>query len=1075
LSEPRPVIKTILHADAGKLAQSIRSAADSVKIEAELRIEIEHLFRDFFKKLGIEYAPHHDRTIITGKPDTMYGAVIIEYKAPKSFAGRTTSPKFQEALSQAEEDIKQLSKAAQEKYSKYVGIVLDGHWIAFVRWRRDQWNVSPIYEVNADSVLQLVEYLRGLSKKPLTAESLVESLGAGTPIAKQCIEVLWTKLVKTKKKAIIVRFGQWRRVFSQICAYDFTTPRFDVKQLARTYGVRAAKSDLASLLFAIHTYYALVVKLLAAEVLVLQSEFLLQSYLENLSPLPTRDLRNELENLENGGIFAKLGLRNFLEGDVYSWYLYAWDRGVESVVRDTIKALNSFEPATARLEPEEVRDLLKKLYQYLLPKKIRHDLGEYYTPDWLADLVLNELDYHGDPDHRILDPACGSGTFLLLAINRIKQWGNERLIPPEELLNKILKNVVGFDLNPLAVIASRTNYIMALGDLLRHRTSDINIPVYLSDSILTPKPSEIFGETYVVRTVVGTFEVPNLEEQELGKSLDILEQCVTASATKENFKDRIEREITSVTSSQRQHLVNIFTKMKKLEKEGANKYWCRMIKNLFAPMFAGSFDIVVGNPPWVNWANLPDDYRQITRSEFDRYGLIPHEAKVGAVKTDISILFTYVALDRYLTDTGALGFVITQSVFKSKSAEGFRSFEIKTHEKPVSVKVIKVHDMVDIRPFEDAQNRTSVLVAAKGQATLYPVPYVLWRKSAALTPETSLEVVFENSKRHELVALPIGNDPTSPWLCGTPEATKAVEKIVATGRWRARSGIDTGGGNGVYWVRVLEKTSTNELLVENIPEESKKSVPKIRTAVESSLVYPLCRGADVDRWLVKNAEYIIAPHDASTGMQAINENTMRVKFPKTYDYFLKLKNVIKARRTLKIFGGSTEYWYSLFKIGKYTFQPFKVVWREITSDFVAAVLSPRTDPYVGMKTILPDHKLMMVPCDTETQAHYLCAILNSSIVRFLVKSYTVETQISTHVLEYVPIPTFDLNNQIHLKLAAASKEAHDLATAGTLDRLRSLEEEIDNTVACDVYGLNSDDLEATRLSLRILMGATNSD
>ncbi len=48
-------------------------------------------------------------------------------------------------------------------------------------------------------------------------------------------------------------------------------------------------------------------------------------------------------------------------------------------------------------------------------------------------------------------------------------------------------NVVGFDLNPLAVISARTNYLLALGDLLQHRSGEISIPVYLADSILTPQ------------------------------------------------------------------------------------------------------------------------------------------------------------------------------------------------------------------------------------------------------------------------------------------------------------------------------------------------------------------------------------------------------------------------------------------------------------------------------------------------------------------------------------------------------------------------------------------------------------
>jgi type I restriction-modification system DNA methylase subunit len=104
------------------------------------------------------------------------------------------------------------------------------------------------------------------------------------------------------------------------------------------------------------------------------------------------------------------------------------------------------------IAPDETRDILKKLYQYLVPKQIRHDLGEFYTPDWLAERCLNQLNYNGEPALRILDPACGSGTFLILAIKRAKQYAKKKDIEEAETLKNIQFNIQGFDLNPLAVI-----------------------------------------------------------------------------------------------------------------------------------------------------------------------------------------------------------------------------------------------------------------------------------------------------------------------------------------------------------------------------------------------------------------------------------------------------------------------------------------------------------------------------------------------------------------------------------------------------------------------------------------------
>lgn len=152
-------------------------------------------------------------------------------------------------------------------------------------------------------------------------------------------------------------------------------------------------------------------------------------------------------------------------------------------------SFDGFDPTTLNVDPAESRDLLKQLYQQLFPKSVRHDLGEYYTPDWLAELVLDELGYDGNPDKRLLDPACGSGTFLVMALNRVRTWyaahRHECGFGEDALLRKILHNVIGFDLNPLAVMAARTNYLLAVRELLRHG-GHVELPVYLCDSIMTP-------------------------------------------------------------------------------------------------------------------------------------------------------------------------------------------------------------------------------------------------------------------------------------------------------------------------------------------------------------------------------------------------------------------------------------------------------------------------------------------------------------------------------------------------------------------------------------------------------------
>jgi hypothetical protein len=360
-----------------------------------------------------------------------------------------------------------------------------------------------------------------------------------------------------------------------------------------------------------------------------------------------------------------------------------------------VAVLDEYDPKTLSIDPIESRDLLKKLYQQLFPQIVRHDLGEYYTPDWLAELVIERVGYDGDPNKRVLDPACGSGTFLVMAISKIRAYADKHLIPKHELLGKILDNVVGFDLNPLAVMAARTNYLLALRELLK-LGGEIEIPIYLCDSIMTPaeygelvtKEGTVtggLGKSQGLKTSAAHFMIPTeiaRNRQTVAAYADELEHCVRHDYNENEFISRLKGEKIPVESEELHK--TLYAQVLKLKKQNRNDIWARIIKNSFAPLFIGQGEYVIGNPPWIAWLNLPDSYRQDTAFLWQKYQIFPHtglKARLGSAKDDISILFTYSSADRYLKVGGHLGFVITQTLFKSKGGgQGFRRFQIDSRE-----------------------------------------------------------------------------------------------------------------------------------------------------------------------------------------------------------------------------------------------------------------------------------------------------------------------------------------------------------------------------------------------------------
>jgi len=157
-----------------------------------------------------------------------------------------------------------------------------------------------------------------------------------------------------------------------------------------------------------------------------------------------------------------------------------------------------------------------------------------------------------------------------------------------------------------------------------------------------------------------------------------------------------------------------------------------------------------------------------------------------------------------------------------------------------------------------------------------------------------------------------------------------------------------------------------------------------------------------------------------------------------------------------------EPYYAVYDIGPYTFAPYKVVWKYIAENLTCAVLSTSSDNVMGEKLIIPDHRLIMVSLDEPTEAHYLCAVLNSSLSRFVVRSYVITTQIAPHVLGNIRVPKYDKSDEIHKALARLSEKCHAKVAAG-ID-VSDLEEQIDE-LAAELWGLTKAELKEIKESL----------
>ena len=1068
---------------ADKLVDSVREIMRTAKTEEDLRIRFEKILDPVLKSIGVEPEPKYERlsaearTIYRGRPDAVHGQVIIEYEPPGTFSSNRI------VLHAHEQLVGYMTAEAQGHktdplglLNRLVGVGFDGHSIFFVQYpRKKNGKTATIdkalftrhgpYPFAPESARTLLTYLRALARLPLTAEHLADKFGPKSKIAPMAVSAFADALEHWGSARGRVFFNEWKRLFGIVYGEQFTTQQAEeAQELSRLYGV-GKETDFQELLFSVHTYFAFLMKLIAAELITLKESTFTTSFSYQLTHSSKEDLQTQLTDIEDGGIYAKRGITNFLEGDFFRWYLDALSPRLEEAIREIARGLSVFEPATTVIDPESARDLLKKLYQYLVPPEVRRKLGEYYTPDWLAELVLNEVDYKGNTLKRLLDPACGSGTFLILAIQRAKEYGRIHDEPPLETAQKIAANIWGFDLNPLAVIAARTNYLFALGDLvneLRH----LEIPVYLADSVLWPEKAGqmqlnfVGGEHVKIQTSVGQFHVPYIWVKDEGflmrSAAPLVEDMVKQNYSTYEATERFKKE-GLVFPPHEQVVQNFYNEILELEKQDKNGIWARFLKNVFAPMIAGKFDFVVGNPPWIRWDYLSQEYRKATLQLWKDYGLFSlkgFETRLGGGKKDFSMLFAYAASDYYLKDGAKLGFLITQEVFKSKGAgEGFRRFRLGESGKPL--RVLKAHDLVTVQPFEGAANKTAAIILKKGKETVYPVPYIVWQRKKGvgkIETDKTLEEVSLLLQKRKLAAQPIGSK-VSAWQT-IAAGQERLTSIQGKNSYDAHSGAYI-SPYGVFWVNIDQVLSDGKLIIGNLVGKGKTKIQQVKETIESDLVYPALRGSDIERWQGSPKIYVLLTQDPSV-REPYPEEIMKRNWPRTYGYLTRFEDILlsRASKPLRQLAERTAF-YAVFGVANYTVARYKVVWKRMTNDLIAAVISQFKTPF-GFKTIIPVETTALIATDNEGEAHYLCAIINSTPVREFIKSFSSAGRGfgTPSVMNYVGIPKFDSENELHQKLAQLSKTLHTLKAESKLGEVARLEKEVDDSVR-KLFGIES--------------------
>ncbi len=553
----------------------------------------------------------------TGRIDTMWGATVIELKSDL----RRELP---DVVARMPDYLDDAARRSRNK-RPVTGIATDG--AMFIGYQMVDGVLRELrrYTTDPERPAELMAWLEPLLSDRADlmpeARSVAQAFGKGSPTysrARLTLDTLWTALKDDPE--VRLKRDLWDGL------------------LREAYGEDVGEDSL----FMQHTYLTVVVKTIAARVL----------------DLPV----NDAERLLSGRALADEGILGAVEADFFDWPLKL-TAGAE-LVRQVAAQATRF-----RLTDVET-DVLKVLYESLVDPDERHDLGEYYTPDWLAGRVVAHA-VDTPLRQRVLDPACGSGTFLFHAIRRLVTTAQVAGWTERRIVVACAEQVRGMDVHPVAVTLARVTWLLALGRLLAARPSKLTVPVFLGDAMQwnlrrfvdrTDVAIDVPGETRPLRIPIGFAE----EQAAFESGLDELNRGLADNATPEAVGMALRR-IEGASATDAEALADTYAQLQALYRAGRNGIWTFVFRNLARPVWLSRkeqrADVLVGNPPWIVYRHLSPGMKDRMREALRTYDLW-----VGgslATQQDICALFWARGAERYLKPSGRIAFVLPYALLNA--------------------------------------------------------------------------------------------------------------------------------------------------------------------------------------------------------------------------------------------------------------------------------------------------------------------------------------------------------------------------------------------------------------------------
>ncbi|HRO43504.1 MAG TPA: N-6 DNA methylase [Flavipsychrobacter sp.] len=969
---------------------------------------------------GSEYSilniPRKDK-LHKGSADTLYNQIIIEF----------------------ENNLKTTEKHAKEQLAGYLlGQFKSGMGYNFtliasdcIHWKVYAPDVSQLDQLDAikEHELKLVEvpsasftlnennaedfyywidrFLFKEEKQKATLKAIEEAFGYQSATFIESYRIISNVFNQAKKSGEVqVSYEQWR------------------KFLSIAYG---SFQDTESK-FIIHTYLSFLAKALAYEVL------------SNDDYIDDAEMKSVLE----GTVFHKYNIRNFVDNDFFHWIK------TDGNYHKLKKAFRLIAQEISTFDFEDVaEDILKGVYQELIDLDTRHALGEYYTPDWLCERVVGEFDFKAG--EKILDPSCGSGSFLRAAVHRIKK------LNPDAKPEQIAQDVYGIDIHPLSVQIAKTTLLLALGKDIGKAKKPVHINVILANSLLQPleeTQGQLHGADFRMDIDKYKFYINTKVLEDVTLYNDAVQICdELAEQTMNRDKDSPQTLLntlknrnaahSSTNKQQLESFYSIYEYMKLVKERGRNSIWKFILQNQYKPYFlAGKFDYIIGNPPWFTYSSIRnEEYQNILNTV-----AVSHQVKPARVANfphlEIAAIFLSYCTSYYLSEEGKLAFVLPRSFFSADHHENTRSGNA------LGFKLKAAWDLDKVQPLFRVPS--CVLFAEKAKKSKNDKQESVKDKAI---PATGIKGLFFSGR---LPAHNCSYEDAQPNL--TEEKLKWY--YVQQGKSSALSSVKKKSNNKINPYKAEFKQGATIVprsfyfveLTQEEPEDWDDRIINIKTAeaikpdakvpwrdinfrgqIESQYLFRTALSKSILPFALYKPDLVVLPieitvdENGNKKIELLAADEIRKKgHTKASKWFMDAENVWNIHKTEKNAKISSE---------DYLNWQNKLISQNLNAKYVVLYNASAKDAnaVVVRRNKIDLDFLIESVCyafytNKQDEAFYLTAILNSNVPNELMKDFQAKglfgaRHVHKKILD-IYYPRYDKNDPLHNRLAALSEQAH---------------------------------------------------